>query len=438
MVPRGLGSVVSIALAGFGAGFIVGHPLVGLAAGLAIIVVLMTRRLMQLHAWLKTRDPLDIPEASGIWGAIFDDIRRLIKESGRREDQLKEALTRFQSANAASPDAIVILSPRNEIEWANPAAAPLLNIHYPRDRRSRIVNLLRDPAFTEYLEHGDYAEALQISAPRAEKELSVRITPFGSLQKLITARDMTRLAQLEAMRRNFIANISHELRTPLTVVAGFVETLRDLEGEARPDIARHLATMHEQTFRMQRLVDDLLLLSRLETSPPPPSETPVAIGALLDSLKQTGDILSGGRGHVITVATDPDLKLLGNEDELRSAFSNLINNAVRYTPDGGRIRIVARATADGAEVSVADNGDGIPPQHLPHLTERFYRVDNARSRATGGTGLGLSIVKHVLLRHEATLRIESTIGEGSTFTCVFPAHRVVRGPAEIVPLRMQS
>jgi two-component system phosphate regulon sensor histidine kinase PhoR len=435
MVPRGLGSVVFIVLAGFGAGFIVGYPLVGLSAGLALSLALMTRRLVQLQAWLSTRDPLDIPEASGVWGAIFDNIRKLIKESSRREDQLKEALTRFQSANAASPDAIVILSPRNEIEWANPAAAPLLNIHYPQDRRSRIMNLLRDPAFMEYLEHGDYTDALQMAAPRAEKELSVRITPFGSLQKLITARDTTRLAQLEVMRRNFIANISHELRTPLTVVTGFVETLRDLEGDARPDIARHLATMHEQTIRMQRLVDDLLLLSRLETSPPPPSETPVNVGALLESLKRTGEILSGEHRHVITVAADPNLKLLGNEEELRSAFSNLVNNAVRYTPDGGRIQIIFQATAGGAEVSVADNGEGIAAQHLPHLTERFYRVDNARSRATGGTGLGLSIVKHILLRHEAVLRIESTIGQGSTFTCVFPAHRVVRGSAEIIPLR---
>lgn len=429
ILPRGIGTLIAIALAGLLAGTFFGYPLIGLSVALALSVLLTGRRLAQLHAWLKSRRPEDIPEASGTWGLIFDDIRRLLKDSALREDQLKEVLARFQSASTASPDGIVILSARDEIEWANPAAAPLLGILYPRDRRSRILNLLREPAFGEYLEGGDYTESVDMPSPRGDKELSVRVTPFGSLQKLITARDVTRLAQLEGIRRTFVANISHELRTPLTVVAGFVETLRDIEGDARPAVAKHLATMQEQTVRMQRLVDDLLLLSRLETSPPPPSETPVNVAALLNSLKETAELLSGARAHAIAVASDSTLKLLGNEEELRSAFSNLVNNAVRYTPNGGRIELSFRAVGDGAEVSISDNGEGIPPQDIPHLTERFYRVDNARSRATGGTGLGLSIVKHVLLRHEATLRIESTLGHGSVFSCVFPAHRVLRETA---------
>src|SRR3990170_1215124 len=228
------------------------------------------------------------------------------------------------------------------------------------------------------------------------------------------------------MRRTFVANVSHELRTPLTVLAGYVETLRDMKALGPGDLKRHLATMSEQATRMQRLVDDLLTLSKLETAPPHRHDDAVDVAALLAGLKEQAELLSGENRHALTLESDGSLKLLGNREELTSAFSNLINNAVRYTPAGGSIRLSWHAAEDGAEFAVTDTGEGIAPEHFPHLTERFYRVDTARSRASGGTGLGLSIVKHVLLRHDAQLQIESELGRGSTFTCEFPLTHVVR------------
>jgi two-component system phosphate regulon sensor histidine kinase PhoR len=230
--------------------------------------------------------------------------------------------------------------------------------------------------------------------------------------------------RLEQMRRSFVANVSHELRTPLTVLGGYVETLRQMDQIGIEDLKQHLAIMHEQSLRMQRLVDDLLMLSKLETAPPRAHDETVDVAALLSGLKEQAELLSGDQRHAISLEADRALKLLGSREELISAFSNLINNAVRYTPAGGTIRLTWRAAGSGAEFTVTDTGEGIAPEHFPYLTERFYRVDTARSRASGGTGLGLSIVKHVLLRHDATLEIESDIGQGSTFRCRFPEQRL--------------
>jgi len=259
-----------------------------------------------------------------------------------------------------------------------------------------------------------------------QRSLSVRIIPFGSSQKLVIARDRTHLAQLETMRSNFVANISHELRTPLTVLSGFLETLKDMDRPASTDLRKHFQTMHDQAQRMARLVDDLLTLSKLETTPATRHEGTVDVAAMLASLKEMGELVSGARQHRISLAADAGLRLTGNEEELRSAFSNLINNAVRYTPAGGDIHLAWKLDGDSPVFAVRDTGEGIAPQHLPHLTERFYRVDTARSRDTGGTGLGLSIVKHILLRHDAHLAIESELGKGSAFTCVFPASRATQ------------
>jgi two-component system phosphate regulon sensor histidine kinase PhoR len=235
------------------------------------------------------------------------------------------------------------------------------------------------------------------------------------------------------MRRHFVANVSHELRTPITVLAGFIETLRGAPSIKTEDLRKYLATMQEQSTRMQRLVDDLLTLSKLETAPPHRREEMVDVPALLAGLKEQGEILSGDAKHRITLEADGDLRILGSREELHSAFSNLINNAVRYTPPGGFIHLRWWANGDGARFSVTDSGEGIAPEHIPYLTERFYRVDTARSRASGGTGLGLSIVKHVLARHDAQLTIESEVGRGSTFTCVFPAARIVRTAGAAAP-----
>lgn len=409
---------------------ITNYPFLSAAFGLGLYIALTLRNLMQLNKWLISKRD-DVPDAGGLWGEVFDRIRALTKESEQREDRLTEMVTRFQSASAATPDGMLILSAHHEIEWTNAAAERQLGISTPRDLGQRLINLLRHPAFVSYLEHGEYTDALEMDSPaQAGRSLSVRIIPFGRDQKLIITRDTTHLANLERLRRNFVANISHELRTPLTVLTGFLETLKDMRQPAGADLHKHLHTMYDQSQRMSRLVDDLLTLARLETTPPALHEQAVDVPAMLASLKEVGELLSGERRHRIGLHADAGLKLLGNEEEIRSAFSNLINNAVRYTPAGGDIRLVWKLDGDHPVFSVTDSGEGIPAQHLPHLTERFYRVDTARSRETGGTGLGLSIVKHILLRHEARLDIDSELGQGSTFRCVFPAARALRDAAE--------
>lgn len=408
----------------FAFGTLTRHPFFFTAVALVVYIALHLRRLYQLHKWLLSDKSDDIPDAGGPWGDVFHAVYRLVRQNTRRTDELTDALTRFQSAAAAMPDAVVFLSEHEEIEWANPPATALLGVDYPGDRGMRLANLLRDPEFTEYLARADYSEPLEMASP-ANPSLSVSllIVPFGARLKLILARDVTRLQRLEQMRRTFVANVSHELRTPVTVLSGYIETLRGM-GHIQPeDLKKHLTIMHEQALRMQRLVDDLLMLSRLETAPPRFKEEVVDVPALLAGLKEQAEILSGASRHRITLDAEPNLKLLGSREELHSAFMNLINNAVRYTPRDGTIGLRWFNDENGIKFSVTDTGDGIAPEHIPHLTERFYRVDNARSRASGGTGLGLSIVKHVLLRHDAHLDIQSRLGHGSTFTCLFPASR---------------
>ncbi len=420
--------LTGIAVASLVLGLVTGRPFLIAAFGFGLYVFSALRHLQRLHYWLLNRQSVEIPEAEGLWGDVFNEIRQLMRQTEHREDQLNDMLTRFQSAAAAMPDAMVILSQEGDIEWANPSAGRLFGIRYPRDAGTRLFNLLRDPDFIQYLQGGDYSELLEIRSPEnSEIHVSIQITPFGSLQKLVIGRDVTRLARLEQMRRHFVANVSHELRTPLTVLGGFVETLNGMGQIRMEDLKKHLGTMQEQTLRMQRLVDDLLTLSKLETAAPRTHDETVDVISLLAGLKEQAELLSGEQHHVITVEVDRTLQLLGSRDELLSAFSNLINNAVRYTPAGGRIALHWGAAPDGgACFTVSDTGMGIDPEHIPHLTERFYRVDTARSRASGGTGLGLSIVKHVLLRHDARLDIESEPGVGSSFTCYFPSARARR------------
>lgn len=413
--------------AGWALGALTQHPFLFPAIALLIYIGLQLRQLHRLHQWLLSDKRSEPPDAAGLWGDVFNEARKLVRAAERRADELTDALSRFQSAAAAMPDAVVILTEQEEIEWANPPASVLLGIDYPRDTGMRIANLLRDPDFTDYLKGRDYAEPLEFDSPaNPEYSVSLQIVPFGAQRKLVLARDNTRMQRLEQMRRTFIANVSHELRTPVTVLSGYIETLREIDHIRTEDLKKHLTTMHEQATRMQRLVDDLLMLSRLETAAPRQKEETVDVPALLAGLKEQAEVLSGEAAHRITLEAEPDLKLLGGRDELHSAFMNLIQNAVRYTPRGGSIALRWARDDSGAMFSVTDSGDGIAPEHIPHLTERFYRVDTARSRASGGTGLGLSIVKHVLLRHHAHLDIQSELGHGSRFTCVFPATRIAR------------
>jgi two-component system phosphate regulon sensor histidine kinase PhoR len=379
-----------------------------------------------LVRWLRESKKFRPPEASGIWDDVFEHIFRLQQRNRKRKRDLRRLLKRFHKITVALPDATVELRPgSDEIEWWNLAAARFLGFEYPRDSGQRISNLLRYPAFLEYLHGGDYEQAIEMPSPIDENiRLRVRVIPYSGNRRLVIARDMTRLQMLERTRRDFVANASHELRTPLTVVAGYLETLSESH-EFGQEYGDQLRSMQRQTDRMKRIVDDLMLLSRLESEAPQTDAAPVAVARLIDAVVNQARELSGEQEHHIELDVAPGLCLKGREAELYSAFSNLVFNAVRYTPAGGRIVVSWKLVQDTPVFSVQDTGVGIAPYHLPRLTERFYRVDAGRSRASGGTGLGLAIVKHVLLRHDAQLDINSEPGKGSVFRCRFPAQRRV-------------
>jgi two-component system phosphate regulon sensor histidine kinase PhoR len=349
------------------------------------------------------------------------------------ESRLAAALTRFQQAGAALPE-VSSLDEADRIEWCNPRAETYFGLDNQRDRGQQITYLIRNPQFVRYLETGSFTEPLLLRLTRGDAELllSIQLVPYGGSEKLLLSRDVTRWERLETTRRDFVANVSHELRTPLTVLNGFLETLNDL---SRPDpemLRRSLELMTEQTVRMNQLVEDLLTLSRLESTHNPPREEYVDVPGLAQTLYREAQALSAKR-HRIALRLDTPHGLKGSAEELRSAFGNLISNAVRYTPDGGEIEIRWTMREGEPAFQVRDTGIGIEPQHIPRLTERFYRVDRSRSRSTGGTGLGLAIVKHVLSRHQAHLEIHSDPGRGSTFTAVFPAARSMPAPAKLRP-----
>jgi two-component system phosphate regulon sensor histidine kinase PhoR len=386
--------------------------------------------------WLKGGDVLESGVRYGLWGEVAARARKLIETREAEKGVAQQRLSAFLAAIQASPNGVMLLDRRNRIEWSNLTAAEQFGIDAERDRLQPIVNLIRDPAFIDYFHGADYTGDVVINAKQQPasrpKRVSVQLHPYGEGSKLLITRDVTAIEQAEAMRRDFVANVSHEIRTPLTVLAGFVETLQTLPLAER-ERARYLELMATQATRMQSLVADLLTLSQLEGSPPPGVDESTAAGTLLTRLEEDARAVSALTGtnnqiaHVIVFEPAPAIELLGNASELFSAASNLVNNAVRYTPSGGRIA-VALALQDNGRVlfSVKDSGPGIPPEHLSRLTERFYRVDKSRSRETGGTGLGLAIVKHVVQRHGGELKIDSVVGEGSTFTIALPAHRVKR------------
>jgi two-component system phosphate regulon sensor histidine kinase PhoR len=396
------------------------------AAALAVVVALHLRNLARLIAWADSPVGTPVPYAGGVWSWAYAALSRRARALGGQRQHLSATLQRFLDAAQAMPDGVIIVAgAQDEIAWLNAAAESQFGLNMDRDRGFAVTNLLRQPDFVRYLHTAGYAEAVTIRSNRgAARVFSVQVIPFGDSQKLIMSRDVTHLDRLETMRRDFVANVSHELKTPLTVVRGFVETVADGLRDMSPDEAeRYLKLAEEQARRMQRLVDDLLTLSQLETASPPLDEQ-VDVQALAADVAADARVLSAGR-HTISVATQPALFLFGSARELRSAFGNLANNAVRYTPAGGTISLFWDIAADGALLfSVRDSGIGIEAHHLPRLTERFYRVDRGRSRESGGTGLGLAIVKHVLTRHQASLEIRSQTGQGSTFVAHFPPSRV--------------
>jgi two-component system phosphate regulon sensor histidine kinase PhoR len=407
----------------------------GLAAVIVCLIAMLAWQLVhlrQLLDWLQGPLNAAVPRGRGVWEIAFAGLHRRIRIRRSQQDELAGNFARFRRAVEALPDAIIAIDRHRHIEWLNERAELLFAISGEQDAGQALTNLIRHPDFVAYLDRGDFDEPLIYRGGRVEGvTLMVQIVAYGENQSLVVARDISQIERTETMRRDFIANVSHELKTPLTVVAGFSEVLADnYKTLAEPEIARYLELICEQNQRMQRLIADLLTLSTLESGSPAPSDERVDLEALLKSIVADARVLSAGQ-HEITLSVDSPrrpVQLLGAANELRSAFANLVANAVRYTPAGGRIDLAWRSVAGGGgacEFVVADTGIGIAAQHLPRLTERFYRVDKSRSRETGGTGLGLAIVKHVLTRHRARLEIESEVGKGSRFIVHWPASAIV-------------
>ena len=410
---------------------LIAWPLLGSRGALVFLSLMLLglllhhlRNLSMLYHWLQNPQSRNMPMGSGAWEYLSSNMLRMLKRQHETERRLGEALSGFQLAGAALPDAVVILDDTDRIEWCNPKAEDYFGLDNQRDRGQQITYILRQPQFVEHLSSNHAGEPLvmKMSRPAGEMVLAVQQVPYGDSRKLILGRDITRWERLETTRRDFVANVSHELRTPLTVVGGFLETLEDMDAPDPEMTKRAIELMRQQTGRMTRLVEDLLTLSRLESTQNPLREEDVNVPEMLRTLHQDAQVLSAGR-HRIRVKLESAEWLKGNTEELRSAFGNLISNAVRYTPEHGEIEIRWALNDSQLTFAVHDTGIGIEPQHIDRLTERFYRVDRSRSRETGGTGLGLAIVKHVLSRHQARLDIQSTPGSGSTFSVVFPETR---------------
>jgi two-component system phosphate regulon sensor histidine kinase PhoR len=400
-----------------------------LVIGWGALLVYHARNLDRLTRWAGATLELPVPESNGPWQAAFSALYRRVRTRTAYQRDLAHTIERFQSAAEAIPDGMLVLDTTNRIKWANVRARAHLGLDDRLDIGSPLMNIVRQPEFVRFLETGDFSEPIVIESQReAGVTLAIQIVPFGVEEKLLISRDITRLEAVAKMRRDFIANVSHELKTPLTVIAGFLETLQELDLDERQR-ERFIQLMQEQARSMQRLVEDLLTLSALESEQNALVDEPFAIVALMLQLSSDAKSLSQGQHQVVLEIGDA-ATVEGSRDELASAFGNLVSNAIRYTPAGGTITLAWRVDENGAGVfAVTDSGIGIAPEHLPRLTERFYRIDRSRSRATGGTGLGLAIVKHVLLRHQATLEIASEPDKGSTFAVRLPARRVRRAPA---------
>lgn len=391
-------------------------------------------RAARLMRWLRLGNTANVAMSGGFWGEAADRARRLTRAREQMTRDSQNQLQDFLSAFQASPNGVVLLDAQGQIEWCNQMAAAHFGLQVPRDLMQHFGNLVRDPRFASYFAAQDYRGDVVMpgreNTPTLPVQLSVHLHPYGEGRLLLLSRDITALEQAEVMRRDFVANVSHEIRTPLTVLGGFVETLQTLS-LSEAESQRYLSLMAQQADRMQTLVSDLLTLSRLEGSPIPGAGEWLSVTQVMRQLELDGRALSSvlnpsaERPQLMSFDSPLAGAVAGAPSELISAMSNLVSNAIRYTPAGGEIRVCWRVLPDArAEFSVSDTGPGIASEHLPRLTERFYRVDRSRSRDTGGTGLGLAIVKHVCQRHGAQLKIESVLGKGSTFSIIFPAERV--------------
>jgi two-component system phosphate regulon sensor histidine kinase PhoR len=404
--------------AGFAAG-LVWNLFVGITIAFIVLTVMVLVQLYymyRLSLWLDNPDDVRLDDGWGSWTEIFAKLYRMHREDRKNRTELSEWLARFRQAMSQLPDGVVIMDDVLFLEWCNPVAEQHLGLSLNKDHGMRVTNLIRSPDFIDYIILNRYEEPLTLTV--GERKLVVRLIPFENRRHILVSQDVTNFDRLDQMRRDFIANASHELRTPLTVINGFLEIAAsepDLDQATRQ---HHLKLMIEQGQRMQHLVEDMLVLTRLESIDYPVRDDIVDMQRLLEQAEGEALALSGGRHQIEITVDGPDLK--GSAEELRSAIGNLVSNAVRYTPDGGRISVEWKDGDLGPRCIVSDTGIGFSPEHISRLTERFYRVDKGRSRETKGTGLGLAIVKHVLMRHDAQLQIESEAGKGSRFTIQFP------------------
>ena len=439
-----LGAVLGAALLCIGGGLLAGwwsaSPLAGVwcsaALGLGAKALSDAFKGRRLLDWLRSDAEGPAPVAAGVCGEIGHLTEKVLLRREQRIEHEQQRLTQFLAAIEAAPIGVMLLDANHQITWCSRVAADHLGLDPKRDIAQPVTNLVRAPAFVEHMSARPTAEPVSFAGPNGNR-LSALVQAYGDGLRLVLSYDITERERTEAMRRNFVANVSHEIRTPLTVLAGFVETMSELpltDAERK----RVLALMAAQARRMQDLVADLLTLAQLEGSPRPPADRWVPVADLLERAKADAMVLSAGR-HELQFDADGGVQLAGSAAELQSALSNLVINAVRYTPPGGRIEVRWSLADDGWGVlRVSDTGIGIAREHLPRLTERFYRVDGSRSRDTGGTGLGLSIVKHVMQRHGGEVDIHSELGKGSCFRLVFPAARVRRHPRPAPPARPEQ
>lgn len=382
-------------------------------------------QIARLVRWLQQPSLDTVPESFGTWETVYSQLYQMVREQSRSQQKLTNTLDRFVSAGEAMPDGVVMLNDKDRIEWCNPLAMRHFNLDRKKDVGQQISYLVRAPDFVEYLRQQDFSHPLTMRVGRnQEMVLSVQLVPFDVSRKLLLSRDVTQLDRVQTVLRDFVANVSHELRTPLTVVGGFLETLIDMPTLDAELTRKYMGMMQTQTQRMHRLVEDLLVLSRLESNQQSVPEERINLPQLLQTLLVEAQGLSQGR-HQIELKVDGSSWLIGSHDELHSAFGNLISNAIRYTPEGGMIKLSWSEANGSGQFAVTDSGIGIEAKHISRLTERFYRVDRGRSRETGGTGLGLAIVKHVLMRHQAMLEVSSELGRGSRFAACFPPQRLV-------------
>ncbi|MEI6269297.1 MAG: phosphate regulon sensor histidine kinase PhoR [Methylococcaceae bacterium] len=389
-----------------------------------LMLAIIMRQVVQItrfEKWISTGGRGKAPKMSGIWEEIYFHIYRLKKNDKRRKKKLSKMINQFRQSTEALPDAAVVLGIHDEIDWANKAARDVFGLK-ASDKGQRIPNLIRFPEFIQYLKVGDYKECVILPSPVDHHiTLQVRIVPYGAGLRLLLAQDVTQLKKMERMRKDFVANVSHELRTPLTVLKGYLETLQDLDDEQSPLLTTSFQQMQGQTERMQHLVDDLLLLTRLETQQK--KSQCIDVPALLSQICKEGDALENAERR-IQLTLESTGHIMGDEQELRSAFTNLLGNALKYSPGDSVVKVRWYQTKTAIILAVDDQGEGIEKSDIPKITERFYRVETKRLKKVNGTGLGLAIVKHVLMRHDADLIISSTIGEGSSFSCRFPAARL--------------